>query len=520
MDALPDLLAAHFDEHLSGDGPDLEITEPVRLSVLWGRSRRAGHGVAPAAEFVVEPTLGVRPEPLPGGTAPAPGSASTMDFPVADQVPADGRWTTPALLFGELAERGELSALLALLPDETLRVYLSALLDDPAEEPPVAVISRLGAELAHRRSLPTRPETYDDLVALVRSLPGAVAEPPAGAGVPRVDVAGVPRAVGETRVCSALPFLLASPLARIGYLDAMGPALAGAGLLDEAPLFAAALAYQVLGTPERGWRRTGEDNAAAAAFAGLESVPDLSGFAHQVRPALPVLDGVLALSLCRGHDPADPLLIAGVDNGLLLVDAQGMFPIAWAPSVAGLLPHWAACGRPAVAVCDSPLPPACLRELGAADVRLVTDVRPLRDDPLTRLPWRTPLWTAGEPDLRLAASFPTHAEGLELVRTLFAARRAAPRSKDGALDRSVGLAASLALGMIAWTLWHDREVPNPVLALTRFADLEATVQFTSDTVRARIPLGSRHTDLWRNGLLADVPNVVWLAGRTLTFSGG
>jgi hypothetical protein len=416
-----------------------------------------------------------------------------------------------------LAERNDLESLLALLPVESLRLYVTALLEDPAVEPSAVVVESLAAELARRLSLPAPPPpaTHDTLTRLVSSLPGAGSEPAVEVGVSHVEVAEAASATGEMRVSSVVPFLLAGQLARTGYLDAIGPALAGAGLVAEAPLFAAALAYQVLGAPERGWRRTAADNAAAAAFAGLESVPDLTGFARRVRPALPVLDSVLALSLCRGHDPADPLLITGVDDGLLLVDAQGMFPIAGAPSVAGLLPHWEACGRPPVLVCDSPLPPSCLRDLASARVQFVTDVRPLRDDPLFRVPWRTPLWTFGSPSLRLAAELPACAERLRaVVRTLFVSRFAVE------LDRSVALAASLALGMIAWTLWHDRETPDPVLALTRFADLEATIRFTPDVVRVRLPLGRRHTDLWQAGVLADVPDVVWLGGRTLTYSGG
>jgi len=471
--------------------------------------------------------------------------------------------------------------LLALLHDDSLRMYLLVLLDESAADSP-PIVSWFVAELARRLgSVSSLLAARDDLARVVESLfpRGSVTEPPVessmadmsgvdvprvdmprtavpgavpgvdtpGVAVPRVDVPGVavpriaapvavpgvavpgvdapgvavPGAVGETRVWSALPFLLAGPLARIGYLDAIGPALAGAGLLEDAPLFAAALAYKVLGVPERGWRRTEEDNAVAAAFAGLESAPELGGFAGRVRPVLPVLDGVLALSLCRGHDPAYPLLIIGVDGGLLLVDAQGMFPIAWAPQVAGLLPHWQACATPAVVVCDSPLPPECLRELASAGVRFLTDVRPLRGDPLSRLPWRSPLWTSGEPDPRLAVDLPGHAERLgELVQALFVARRADPLAEDGTVERSTALAASLGLGTIAWMLWRDRETPDPVLALTRFADLEATVRFSADAVHVRVPLGRRHADLLRSGALADVPNVVWLGGRTLTFSGG
>jgi hypothetical protein len=174
-----------------------------------------------------------------------------------------------------------------------------------------------------------------------------------------------------------------------------------------------------------------------------------------------------------------------------------------------------------VIVCDSPLPPHCLRDLAAAGVPLVTDVRPLRDDPLTRLPWRTPLWSAGDPPPRLAADLPVHAAQLsDLVESLVETRRAVPLARDNALERSVMLAASTGLGTIAWVLRRDREPPDPVLALTRFADLEATVQFTPEVVKVRIPLGRRHADLLRCGALTDVHDVVWLDGRTLTFSGG
>ena len=521
--ALPDLLAERFDAQLTGEGPDLEITEPVRVSVLLGRLGAEGRRLS-LTDMVVEPDVDALTEVV---AVPVP-SPDTDESIVDDALVGAWLVPTPAMLFGELAERGELAALLALLPDETLRMYVVALVEAAVSEPPAVVLDCVTAEVARRLSV--AEVAAEDLVRLVGSLPG-VAAPTApedgsaasAAAVPPVEVAvAVPtEAVGETRVCSVLPFLLAGPLARTGYLDAIGPALAGADLLAQAPLFAAALAYKVLGDPARGWRHTNESHAAAAAFAGLEAVPDLGDFADRVRRVMPVLDGVLALALCRGHEPADPLLITGVDGGLLLVDSAGMFPIAWAEEVAGLLPHWAACGRPPVAVCDSPLPPSSLRDLASARVRFVTDVRPLRDDPLTRAPWRTPLWTFGAPDMRLAAALPGHAGRLdELTRALFATRRAAPRDRDGALDRGVGLAAALGLGMIAWTLWRDRETPDPVLALTRFADLEATVQYTPDAVRVKVPLGRRHADLWRGGALADVPDVVWLGGRPLTFSGG
>ncbi len=77
----------------------------------------------------------------------------------------------------------------------------------------------------------------------------------------------------------------------------------------------------------------------------------------------------------------------------------------------------------------------------------------------------------------------------------------------------MALAASLSLGMIAWQLWREHETPDPVLAMTRFADLEGTVRFTRDVVHVKLPLGRRHTDLWRGGALADSRTWSgWVAG--------
>jgi hypothetical protein len=517
LDLLPDLIESHLASAAEitsevCDGLDIEITSPVTVTVRLGQGSWPG---ASPLEVVVSPVsvadVVSRDEPL----------AEVSSF---EESLAERAWSPQSVmgLFSELAERGDLEPLLALLPEESVLVYLRALLDGDSPDT-TTVVSWLLTELARREVY--SPASADDLV---RSLALSASESSVSPISPVSSVDEPPfrgevtAARGEIQVGSVLPFLLAGPLARIGYLDAIGPALAGADLAEEEPLFAAALAYKVLGVTSRGWRRSSLDSVAAAAFAGLEPpLPDLVGFARRVRPALPVLDAVLALSLARGHDPADPLLILGVADQLLLVDAQGMFPIAWASDVSGLLPHWQACGRPPVFVCDSPLPPGGLGELVAAGVRFMTDVRPLRGDPVARLSWRTPLWTAGLPDLRLAASFSGHSSRLgELVRALVVERRAVPLAADGALERSVTLAASLGLGTIAWKLWQDRETPDPVLALTRFADLEASVRFSADAVRVRVPLGRRHSDLLRCGLLSDVPHVSWLGGRTLTFSGG
>ncbi|ANW21684.1 hypothetical protein I3J09_27825 [Streptomyces clavuligerus] len=629
VDALPGLLAEHFAGVLPGDGPDLELTGPVAVTVSASGTGPAHGGTAPlTAAFDTPP-------PLPDDSGPGAGAAAPgLSFEESLRA-ADRSWSplSPSAFFAELAERDELGALLALLPDDSLRGWLRALLaegapppgpggngagggaapdpgpagrllaelarrsrtpasagppgggepdsggDGPEAEPDgsraataaaggpdpdagaravAAVLARDGAAAAARLLADTagRPDAGDPsrlcsalaavadpggLLLLAEALGGAVppGEPPrdtapeTGGPAPSArpggaPALGAPRTAGEVPIWSALPFLLAGPLARIGYLDAVGPALAAAEAAGDAPCFAVALAYKVLGTTARGWRREQRDTEAAAVFAGLPGpLPEeyLAGFARRARPALPALDGVLALAVGRGHDPAEPLLLTGVDGdgGVLLLDAQGLFPVAWSADAAGLLPHWRGCGSPPVLVCGVPPPPGVLGALAAGGARLLTGIRPLRGEPLVRLAGRRPLWaSAGQPpDPRLARALPGHAERVtELVRALVTERRAVPLDPGGALERSVTLAAALGLSTLAWTLWRDRETPDPVTALRRLADLDAVVRFGPDTVRVRIPLGRRHTDLLRGGLLADVRDVVWLDGRTLTFTGG
>ncbi|MCD9588469.1 hypothetical protein [Streptomyces sp. 8ZJF_21] len=577
VDALPELLAEHFAERLAADGPDMEITEPLTVTVRPGRTGRYGwsggaSGGGPPVEVHFAPVAMVE---VPGD-APADAGGSFEESFAAAPDP----WTAPgaAALFAELAERGELDALLALLPDVSVRAYLLALLgvDDtatarllaelvrrvlagsspggphgdaarpgPAEPLPEPLPERLRAVVAGADAADLPRLLADFLASADRAEAVRLARPPADPHAPdteeRPGAAGGSAAVGmaagasaargarttgEVQVWSALPFLLTGPLARIGYLDAIGPALAGVELAEDAPLFAAALAYKVLGETARGWRRAERDGEAAAAFAGLPPPPAeerLADFARRAGPALPVLDGVLALAVCRGHDPVDPLLLTGADDGLLLIDAHGMFPIAWTPEATALLPYWHSCGRPPVLLCDGPLPPGTLRELASAGVPFLTAVRPLRGDPVARLPWRTPLWAAEgtAPDIRLAAELPAHTQRCTaLVTALVTERRAVPLARDGALERTVTLAAALGLSTIAWTLWRDRETPDPLSALARFADLAATVRYERAAVRVRVPMGRRHADLQRGGLLADVPDVAWLGGRTLTFSAG
>ena len=327
-------------------------------------------------------------------------------------------------------------------------------------------------------------------------------------------------------ITSALPFLLLGPLAQTGYLSALTPVLQAAGLDAQTPAFAAALAYMVLGPAERGWRRQPEDLAAAAAFAGLGApVPGvvLTEFARVADPALPALDAVVARALAVGHTVGEPLVLVGAGEasggGLLLVDREGLFPVAWTDTIEGLLPAWRMCGLPPVLVAPTALD--ALRALAAAGAIFVVATPPGRGERWRRLPRR--LWTNGDdPALARHASSYRQATDLAagLVRALAEERAAVPLAPSPALGRSLLLAAGLGLGTLAWTLWREREPTDPMLVLERFADLSARVSVEPHRVRVRLPLGPRHSDLFAHGLLADVRGVPWFGGRVVEFSGG
>ena len=225
--------------------------------------------------------------------------------------------------------------------------------------------------------------------------PYAASGPPYAASGPRYAAFGPPPAT-DVEVASALPFLLLGPLAQIGYLPALAPALEPVGLQAQTAAFAAALAYTALGPLERGWRRHPDDLAAAAAFAGLGApVPGqaLTEFARVASSALPALDAVVTRALAEGHTPGEPLILAGAQGGMLLLDREGLFPLAWADTVAGLLLAWRMCGSPPVLVAPTAL--GALRGLTAAGAIFVVATPPGRGERWRRLPPHR-LWTNGD----------------------------------------------------------------------------------------------------------------------------
>ena len=337
----------------------------------------------------------------------------------------------------------------------------------------------------------------------------------------------------EVQVASVLPFLLLGPLSRIGYLETLAASLEAAQMSREVPLFAAALAYKVLGPAERGWRRSPGARRGAAALAGLEAEVEesaLVGFSRLVADFLSPADTVLARSLIQGRSLEQPLLLYRDPDGggYLLVEVEGFFPMAWSHDLDGLHSTIAQCGTAVLLIPDRSAEPKFLQELEARSLRFVTAAPPTQGEDwrALRRPPRDRWWSndRGAPESRLiraARELSAAGERMEnLWRELVVQRPSIPLARESSVERSVTLAAAVALGCISWELWREREPVDPLLALERFGNLEARVRFRDDCVDVRIPLGRRFQDLEEHGLLAEVKGVPWLNGRVLRFQRG
>ena len=309
--------------------------------------------------------------------------------------------------------------------------------------------------------------------------PGPHSRPRSGAG-----------RTGTRQAGAALPFLILVQLSRIGWLDALAAGVGAAGLTQSWPSLAAALAFTVTDEPQEGWRRSRQDLATASAFAGVAEPFAETALPDAARLLAPPLDAVLGHCLTAGHRSQDPLLLvrAGADDGLVLFDGGGLFPVAWADDLAGLTPWLEAC-------------------------------------PGSRLlahPAIGPISWTGD-DSELAEQEPlgrAEVDRAELVLTGLRCRRAFPTGDQPALERSFTLAAGAALASIAWMLWGANDLPDPLLALERLAYLDAVVDGDAERVRVVLPLGARYFALQQQGLLGEVPLVPWLGGRPVEIVGG
>lgn len=327
----------------------------------------------------------------------------------------------------------------------------------------------------------------------------------------------------STVIASALPFIALVPLARCGWLAAVGAVLDASDAADLGPALAAALAYKLAEPPEHGWLRKAEHRAAAAALAG-RSVPDaeLHDTQRRLAPLANVLLAPLTAELRRGHRRGAPLLLARSGDDHAIIDTEGMFVIASARDPQVVIDAARGLGD-VVLVPAAIATPRLLDRIECSNLVFVTDAPPERGQPWRPVPG-VRLWTndGGVIDrhARLAEGLAdTAALAGELLDAL-RARTALPRAELDVLDRIATHAAALALGDLAWTLFRDRETPTPILALERFATLDATVSSDAERIEVRIPIGRRHSDLLAHGYLTAIDDVPWLDGRVVHIMGG
>jgi hypothetical protein len=205
-----------------------------------------------------------------------------------------------------------------------------------------------------------------------------------------------------------------------------------------------------------------------------------------MRSQWPLLDQFVAANLVAGHRKEAPWVVCrDLTDNLVLFDSDGLFPVA--TGTAQQLAVLVAPSGSRVVLADGLERTSLTEALGSLQIR-----HRICDD--GRCGEAVASWNA-----------------------VLADRPALPRGTQIAGESSLTLAASLALGSIAWTLWHDRESVHPLLAIERFHDFDARVHVSGEAVHVRLPLGKRFWHLRDQGLLSDVSDVPWLGCRVVRF---
>lgn len=562
-------------EQLAARWPDEDrvIREPLRLYLRVPLAQLAAAcdsdaALAALVARLVDATLTMAAPALArAANAGAPDAATTPAIAVAAIRSAldDRAAATPLTLLVEWQAAGRLHAMLAMWPEATLRAWFAALLRarahrrSPSARPSLAAATPLepppsSLDAVERDAAALRlaiesivASAVEDAVGKATSVQPAASPtialtetaalddvtattlPPAPSAVgarsaplPTRAVALPTRFAGERDIACALPFVLLQPLSRLGWLDALGASFAAFDRVDQLAAVATAIAYKVLTPPERGWRRDARAELCAATFAGSVAPATDSAIASAATGAEPLiapLDTLVATALLDGHARERPLLIARCDRDWVLLDCDGLFPIAWGGCDA-LLGALGRCDAPIVVFAEA-ADVSLLAALERSGKRFVTDAPPARGESwrAVRRRGRT-LFTNDASDAIVSAADELHnADEVAAMLEALRLRRAVPATAGGALERSLDVAVGAALGEIAWTLFRAREPATPRLALERFADLGARVCIDDRLVDVRLPRGRRTQDLETHRLLGEV-RVPWLDGVTVRVRGG
>jgi hypothetical protein len=330
----------------------------------------------------------------------------------------------------------------------------------------------------------------------------------------------------EIRLSSVLPFLTLGMLARIGWLDVAGASIEALGLPDEGAILAAALGELLIPGGAGGQSAGGPRAKTVAAFAGLAQAPGPAAYASWDRVAadgLGALTAFVADEIAQGHTAELPLLITRLgpepDSPWLLSDADGGYLVAITASLPELLVQVDRYRASVLLIAGTAASPALIAALAARERCVIADAPPGRGEAAVRLRGHPGLWCDpfDFPPGQIANAAKNFEATLEAANAL--AERLVSDNLPGALGRTAALGAAMGLGLLAWTLWREREPPHPLQALERLGSLDGTARFGADAIEIRPAVGRRYLDLKRAGALDPVAGVPWLGGRTIRFCG-
>lgn len=398
----------------------------------------------------------------------------------------------------------------------------------PARQVRAEPLAALGAASRRLAAILATPDGELVELALTPDLAGAEAAPAAAApySVPAAPSLSRSSALvrGRYAAPSLLPFLALQPLCRHGLWSDF--ALQG----EAASAIGAAFAAIVLGADNF-------DRAAplCSVFAGCDGAPTGESLLAAARAGAGDLAGLAARCgalLLAGHDEAMPLLAVRADGRLLVVERDGLAPLAWLDS--SDCTAFAAAGPPPLVLAGDDR--AAMAELAAQALDVLCAGAPGRGEAwsLVHGPggWIGASNLPPAPAAALARQAAWCAEAAPRAQAvwqhLFHSALAAPEQAGGeallSLRGALSLAAGFALSELALALgrrnpaaWVD---PDPLLAFERFADLSGEVEVGERLVRVHLPMGRRFIDLRDAGLLEPLDNVPWWNGHRIEFAGG
>lgn len=411
-----------------------------------------------------------------------------------------------ALLVELLARHG------AMLASPVMAAVLDRLTDLPASPPARPRPAPFGAPAARDRP-GDAPATQSTVALTPATILPAVSS--------RKSVIGT-----EVQLTSVLPFLTLGMLARIGWLDVAAASIEAIALPDQGAVLAAALAERLVPKAGPSTREAEARQRTIACFAGLEHAPSPAAFAAWNRVAgngLGALGSFVADEIAEGHNPEMPLLVSRLSADrtapFLLFDADGHYPVAFAPDLSALLALLDRFRASVLLIAREAATPALIAALNQREQAFVTDAPPGRGERAKQLRGHKGMWCSAHDtsDARIASAATqfemlVDASGSSLARLL-------PQPEPDALAITACLSAAMGLGLLGWKLWHEREQPSPLLALDRLASLDGTARLTAGALEIRPAVGRRYLDLKHHDALAEIQGVPWLGGRRIRFSG-